>query len=302
MKTKFTTLLCLLLFPLFINAQEFYQYFDGDTTMYNTLYTELDTSSSNIWQIGEPQKIIFDEAFSPPNVLLTDTINFIPNNNTSTFQYTVKPMYWGGVLAIQWNQKIDMDFEKDGGLIEFSNDGGVTWQNVFNNPYVYNFYGFDLDNASTLPDGQQVLTGLDNEWKNIWLCYDISWLDYNDSLLVKHSIICDSIDNNNEGWMIDNLIVSVTIIHTVSETEQQEYLNVSPNPTTNRINIQAQKTSDYHIIEKMELFNSNGILLDSWDFIPTKFFIDVGHYPNGIYYLNIQTNKKRELKKVVIQK
>ena len=195
-----------------------------------------------------------------------------------------------------------MDFEKDGGTMEFSVDGGNTWQSAFDNPYVYNFYGYDNNNVGTLPTGEEGFTGVDSTWKDIWLCYDITWLNNNDSIMVKHTFVSDSTDNNNEGWMMDNLLVHITIIHTVNEVEQDEYLIVAPNPTTGRVEISAKKINEYHIIEKMELLDSNGRMLESWENIPTKFFIDIGNYPDGLYYLNIQTNKENKVSKIMLQK
>ena len=256
----------------------------------------------NVWQIGSPQKIIFDSAATSPNVIITDTINYYPSNNTSSFQYTITPWTTWGVLAIQWKQKLDMDFGKDGGIIEFSVDGGATWQSAFDNPYVYNFYGFNESNLDTLLTGEQAFTGLDSTWKDIWLCYDMTWLNNNDSIMVKHTIVSDSIDNNNEGWMMDNLLVHVTIIHTVNEVKQDEYLVVAPNPTSGRVEISTKKINEYHIIEKMELLDSNGRVLENWDMIPTKFFIDISNYPNGLYYLNIKTNKESKVSKIILQK
>ena len=175
MKAQITTYLLTLIFPLVSFCQyEFYQYFDGaDTNEFSSILIDIDTASSNIWQIGAPQKSIFDSAATTPNVIITDTINYYPSNNTSSFQYTIIPWTTWGILAIQWKQKLDMDFGKDGGIIEFSVDGGNTWQSAFDNPYVYNFYGFDTNNVDTLQTGEDAFTGVDSTWKDIWLCYDM---------------------------------------------------------------------------------------------------------------------------------
>ena len=82
--------------------------------------------------------------------------------------------------------------------------------------------------------------------------------------MVKHTLLSDSTDNNNEGWMIDNLMAHVTILHTVDEVKQEEYLKVSPNPTTGRVEISTRKINEFHIIERMELLNSSGTILQKW--------------------------------------
>ena len=125
-------------------AQFHTQYFDGaDTSLYNAILIDIDSDSSNVWQIGIPQKIIFDSAATLPNAIVTDTINFYPSSDTSRFiaKVYLNGNNWG-IFALQWKQKLDLDTAFDGGIIEYSTDTGNTWVNVFNNPNVYNFYGF----------------------------------------------------------------------------------------------------------------------------------------------------------------
>src|SRR5687768_4104081 len=100
----------LLLFSTFISVRSqwlFTQYFDGADTAYeSSLNISIDTAAGNIWQIGIPQKVIFDSAATVPNAIVTDTINNYPVNNTSTFTISVLNQFasWG-VLAFQWMQK-----------------------------------------------------------------------------------------------------------------------------------------------------------------------------------------------------
>jgi len=86
----------------------FTQYFDGADTLSTSIQIEFDTTGTNIWQVGPPQKTIFSSAATAPNVLVTDTVNFYPTNNSSSFQFTLNNFdYWWGILAIQWKQKLD---------------------------------------------------------------------------------------------------------------------------------------------------------------------------------------------------
>jgi hypothetical protein len=305
MKTRHLLPILMVFITNFLFAQDYRQYFDGADTICNpnmapsAICITIDDDSTNIWQIGVPQKMIFDSAATFPNALLTDTINFYPPNNTSSFQFTIVSWINWGVLAIQWKQKLDMDEGLDGGKIEFSNDEGATWQNAFNNPYVYNFYGFQPSNADTLPNGDYVFSGTDSLWRDIWLCYDMSWM-WNDSIIVRFTFISDSIDNNKEGWMIDNMLTHITIIHTVSEIKPEKYLNVYPNPSSDIIHIETQKIQDFHIIEQMVLENSVGQIVDEWKNIPTKFFINSQKYSNGLYYLKVKTNIQSETVPIII--
>lgn len=305
MKINHVLLILLLSNASSLFAQYYQQYFDGaDTTcnpnfMQSSLCIDIVNDSSNIWQVGMPQKVIFDSAATFRNALVTDTIRFYPTNNTSSFQFTVTPWVSWGILAIQWKQKLDMDAGLDGGKIEFSADSGATWQNAFNNPYVYNFYGYTPSNADTLTNGDFVFSGTDSLWRDMWLCYDMSWM-WNRTLKVRFTFTSDSIDNNKEGWMIDNMFARITFFHTLTQAKQDKYLNVYPSPASDIIHIETEKIQDFHIIEQMVLVNSVGQVVEEWNQIPTKFFIDARKYADGLYYLKVKTNIKSDTVPILI--
>jgi hypothetical protein len=295
-KTSFLLFIVVSLFSFTTSGQYMgRQYFDGADTTSFSIKIELEEDSNNIWQIGPPQKPMFFMAASFPNVLVTDTVNSYPPNNTSSFNFTLVGSWYIGILAIRWKQKLDMDAGQDGGKIEFSLNTDTVWKNVFHHPEIYNFYGFQAENVDTLADGSYAFTGTDSSWRDVWLCFDISYLALsNDTLRVRFTFSSDSIDNGREGWMIDNLFADITYQHTINEVKAKQYLSVYPNPSGDVVHIQAEKLQEGHIIEYMYLYNSLGQLVDKWKNIPTKYFFDARKYPNGKYYLSIRTNKKAE--------
>jgi len=303
MKTKLLWVILWVVSPMLSLSQNYLQYFDGADTTSQSLQIKLDTSSTNIWQIGPPQKIIFNQAGTLPNVLITDTINSYPINNISSFTFGLASDFvdFGGVLAIQWKQKLDLDDTLDGGYIEFSSDSGATWTNAFNSPYTYNFYGFDNANKDTLVNGDVAFSGKDTNWRDIWLCFDYSWVSNFDSLIFKFTLKSDNIDNNREGWMIDNMNVHPTWFHTINEKEQDEYLLVYPNPTNGIVNIQAKKLKDYHIIKELSVVNIKGEIIQQHFNVPTKFKVDIRNQPSGIYFFTIKTNIQTETFRIVLQ-
>jgi hypothetical protein len=278
------------------------QYFDGaDTSVSKSIIIDLDTSSTNIWQIGSPHKVMFNSAATQPNVLITDTALIYPDTNISRFSFQFATTMSFGIGALQWKQKIDFDKKKDGGIIEYSTDTGKTWLNVFNNPYVYSFYGFNTANKDTLVSGEYAFSGTDTSWKDIWLCFNNSYF-YNKDLKIRFTLKSDSINNFKEGWMIDNMVMRETFIHTVKETEQKEYLRVYPTPTTGMVTVEAQKLRQYHIIKSMQLINMNGEVVEQFGETPTKFFIDISKHPDGQYFLKVTTNIKTETLPVILKK
>lgn len=281
------------------------QYFDGaDTMVINSIVIELDTASSNIWQIGKPQKTIFDSAATLPNAIVTDTVNYYPPGNISRFSFSVNSGWWGnwGILALRWKQKIDFDSSADGGLIEYSTDTGKTWKTVFNSPYTYNFYGYDTTNVDTIFTGETGFTGTDTTWRDIWLCFDKSFLSGFGIVSFRFTLKSDAVHNNREGWMIDNMKIQTTWTHTVKKMADDQYLRIYPTKTTGIVNIEAQKLQEYHIIKNMQLIDMQGKVVQEYGLSPTKFFIDISNQPDGTYRLKINTNKKTETFPVILSR
>lgn len=306
MKKKFILAITLFLFsPFLVKAQYYNQYFDGaDTLSENSIFIDYGNDTlNNIWQIGKPQKTLFDTAASIPNVIITDTINYYPANDTSSFQVHFDSDYFwdmAGVFAFQWQQKLDYDSLFSGGKVEFSVDSGQTWENIIESPYTYNFYGYDSINIDTLSNGEFVFTGTDTVWRNIWYCLDRSYVSLTDRIDFKFTSISDTLNDNKEGWMIDDMIFQITMVHTLKELEQEEYIKVYPNPSTNKLHINIQNQEGFHIIENMQVLNLVGELIEEYNNIPTKFFIETKDYKSGTYLLKIKTNLKTKTAKFTV--
>ena len=304
MKKIYSLLSILLFIANYSSAQfQFNQYFDGaDTSKNNSIFIKLEPGTPNIWQVGKPKKTIFKAAATVPNVIVTDTINKYPLNNTSRFSFKIFPFSKFGVLAVHWKQKLDMDKHHSGGIIEFSADKGSTWLNAFNNPHTYNFYGFLPANRDTLLTGEYALSGTDTTWRDLWLCFDLSWMSVNDTIYVRYTFKSDGVSAIKEGWMIDNMMVNINLFHPIQEANKKDYLEIFPNPSTGIVNIEIQKIQDFHIIEEMTLTDGLGRVVKEWKNIPTKFWFDTSKYARGIYYLKVKTNLRTQTIPIIVDK
>ncbi len=304
MKNTYFTAIFLICISYFSKAQYLVQYFDGtDTSAANSILINFDTSRTNIWQIGRPQKPIFDSAYSRPNVIVTDTIHNIPPNNISRFSLKVEPFGTFGIFVLQWVQKLDMKFGHQGGFVEFSVDTGKTWQNAFNNPNVFNFYGFLPANEDTLSVGNYAFSGTDSNWEDIWLCLNLSWIHASaDSIIFRFTLQTDTGNYNKEGWEIDNMLARMDVLHPVHAVQDKDYVDLYPNPASGRVNVAIQNIDNFHIIEHMELEDAQGRIVQTWRNIPTTYWFDTSPYPDGVYFLNVTTNIKSERVTLVIKK
>lgn len=277
-----------------LNAQWYQQYFDGaDTNVYNSIFVQLDTGLSKVWQIGPPQKTIFDSPSSSPNVLITDTIATYPNLASSSVTFSPDISWiWSawGFMAIQWNQKLDLDQGTDGGLVEFSIDTGNTWQNAFNNPNVYNFYGWQPANYDTLPSGDFCFTGTDTLWRNIWFCFKYEYLDTLDTLQIRFTLRSDNIDQMRDGWMIDNLLVHETMFHTIVEMSKESNFKVFPTISEDgKFRIEWKQPDVGNKIEEIEVIDENGRIIRKLKDFDIETELDLSGLSDGQYHVKIIT-------------
>jgi hypothetical protein len=286
---------------IFTNLKSQFQYFEGLVSAYD-LSVSISTSTNNIWQKGRPQKTLFSSASTTPNVIVTDTINYYPKNNISSFIVVGKQMFVAGIPKLQWKQKLNMDAKKDGGIVEFSTNSGITWQNAHNNPNVYQFYGFQPANKDTINTNEYCFSGTDNVWRDIWLCLPYSIASLNDTILYRFTFKSDTINTNKEGWMIDNFFFQNTIVHPVKEISNIDDLVVYPNVTNGIINVEMKKTSQTDMIDNIELVNEEGKIIERYGQNYTKVVLDISNHKTGLYYLKVTINKKVNKFKILYEK
>jgi hypothetical protein len=229
---------------------------DQNTTTFDQAlpqHIHLDTSTSNIWQIGVPQKPTFNAAYSAPNALLTDTMNSYPVNNYSWFELTPLDLSFIGSdsfdgmpfnMFIQFTHRYQTDAGKDGGYITVSYDDGETWTNIINDslyPGAIPSWEYDTlyTEMDTLFNGESGFSGTTNGWINTrfgW--YIMPVRTTGDPMRIRFNFISDEQSEALDGWMIDNLMVyTVDVGGSISENAANLF-TIAPNPVVDRISIQ----------------------------------------------------------------
>ncbi len=311
----------LLLTISFISLPSFAQYtkFVWDTITFEEPYEylKIDTSSRNIWQIGEPNKIFFDSAFSTNNAIVTDTLNNYPVNNYSFFDLYIglynNPWYYFSNF-IEIKHKFDTDTLKDGGYITVSYDNGQTWMNIIHDtsytfgvpPNQENWFLEKLySDTDTLFNGEYGFSGNSNGW----ITTKFSWFDIpssvkslhslGDTMIIRFNFISDNFETNNEGWMIDNIkLYSVDLGGGVDEIKPLEF-SIYPNPMNQTTTI---KLNNYSKIE-LSILDIQGQIVSK-----TKYFnnqsirINRGKLNSGIYFVKIRKDKNLVgIKKLIVE-
>ena len=274
-----------------------------DSTRY---LVRIDTSQKdNIWQIGRPQKTFFDSAYSRPNAIVTDTLNPYPIKNISVFTVIVSAkrlVAFGGKWStciqplIYFDEKFDMDTLKDAGYIDVSQDGGKTWNSI----YYYDTLSHDYQKRPPIINGEPAfVTGKSNGWISVTCPFDLPGMGCptcpyikGDTAILRFTFKSDSINTNQGGWMIDDIILSYDFCEGIDEhTRNISQLNVYPNPANTSVTLSYQLAQNENK-GILRLYNTTGQLIKTNNISSANGTIeeDVSTLPGGIYYYTLSVN------------
>jgi len=308
---------------IFVLSFLYYQAFSqnmGDETTTDSIsfeaaygYIRIDSSSECIWQIGQPSKPVFDNAFSPIKAILTDTANNYPVNNYSHFDLSINEFNSGFPynLFIEFKHKIDTDTLHDGGYITISYDNGNTWMNIINDtvyPEVHPGNDYYLPNTlysttDTLFNGEYGFSGKTNGWDTIrftWHCLPVKkgYGDIGDSMLLRFNFVSDNIASNKDGWMIDDIrLYTVDLGSGIKETNTLDF-DIYPNPIFTKAIVDIDKYKEAII----SVFDISGRLINKHTYHNNQSItIDRKGLKSGVYFIKIETDdNKTGVRKMII--
>jgi len=273
--------------------------FDGGQTTYG-YFLEIDTFSNpnNIWQMGAPQKGVINNAYSNPNVIITDTINSYPPNDTSIFIF--KHIDEGGYSTphsaeLAGYYYVNSDSLNDFGTIEISLNHGTSWINLVTDTIYSSYYQWITPKPT--------LTGNSNGWKNFFVSLaglgNVFNVNQGDTILLKFTFISDSIADTLDGLAFDNFEFCDGV-EGIEEISKEDLISIYPNPTNGLLYIGREiKSSNASI----QIYNSTGKLL----YVENSFnaeFIDTEklNLIDGIYLLKYSDREYYTVKKFFIHK
>lgn len=218
-----------------------YNYFEGFTN----LPVQIDTTlPNNLWEIGEPETLAFDTAFSAPNVIVTDLDSAYTSGTLSRFTATLQldGSLWGWpyVMFFVWH-KMEVDTAHAGGWIEISYNGGQQWNNIYDT-LIFPLFVLDYSPRDTLFNGEIGFATNQNQWRLSTLCWapSANIPAMPDSIMLRFNFAADSLASPAEGWMIDNLEAYPEFIHTIEDLRHLgtgEAIILFPNPMQDELNL-----------------------------------------------------------------
>jgi len=267
----------------------------------------IDTGVNNLWQIGSPHKIYFDSAFSGNKAILTDTLNYYPPNNTSSFRFVIRQPYTQTCQTCMYFwQKYDMDTVGDKGIIEASYDGGNSWLLLKDTANILpwgSYISWQMDYTlinGNLSSHKLILSGKSNGWIQSSICWQWYFavktdtiISMPDSLMIRFTFSSDSIVKNKEGWMIDNIVTTEYLPQNCTGIEEKSFnrqISANPNPFSSSTIISTGKMLEN---AGLILYNDCGQKIKQIGNINgNSFLLQRGNLPAGLYFLRLTENDK----------
>lgn len=254
------------------------------------------SGADSLWQFGEPQKLLFDSAYSVTNCWVTDTLNAYGDSRDDYF--TVKlPVTQPNNLIFSFWHRYDTDSLADGGIVEVSLDNGVTYQDYLET-FAPPLEGYASENmyeaTDTLFDGRAGFSGNSGGWiySRIQWIWVIPVKTTPDSIFIRFRFVSDTRGNAGDGWMIDDLDISfVDIPGAIVDPEARVSLALAPNPvqSSTRVTFEAKPGKQY----RLYLHDLMGRRLFSDQVSePGIYDLALESLPSGQYWLMLEENGK----------
>ncbi len=307
MKKLFSS--CLFLFvPLLVHGQITETFGDllyADTLEFSPLHEwiTIENPESNIWEVGSPNKLFFDEALSGSRVMLTDSSMNYPGSRNDYFYITI-PLYdspWGeGILSFY--HKFDTDTLTDGGIIEMSYDNGITWSNV-KDDITYESKEFVGLYEATLEGGECGYSGRSDDWKYVelywlWRVLTKSSESQDDGPMIRFRFISDDIDTQKEGWMIDDIVFRGYSVTGDIEGYLMNKVTVFPNPADDIVNFRINELCGEEVM--IRFYNAIGQSIKSVK--TSNYQLDISDLQHGVYFYEIQYDSEVIFRAKLIKK
>lgn len=268
--------------------------FEPVDSLQGAILGDLDTTGTLLWDIGTTSKPYFSTGVGNDFAIMTDTSIPYPLNANDWFTVTA---HYSFNTIISFRHKYETTAGHDGGIVEFSFDGGNNWQNVLDScnaddngiwaPGVHtdNFYGKN----DTLMDGQWAFSGTSSGWIYSRLqffvglpvrvtaggCYP------NTDPMIRFRFVSDDTLESMDGWMIDDIKIEADDYGSNVTSIHHNNLNVYPNPSYDGlINFPALEDTNYTIT----ITNITGSTIMT---SPYKPYLDLSAQPKGLYFYKV---------------
>ena len=275
--------------------------FDGGQAPLVALNYSTYVPSGNNWEAGTPNQAVINSAHSAPNAWMTGLNgDYNPRDSSALFSpvLNVNP---DSCYKISFYHAYRTEPYQDGGIVEFSQDGGSTWTSIggVSADWYNEWFIIGLSNVSP---GIAGFTGTSNGWE-----YAERTVQFpqGGTTIIRWRFGAD-FSVQNEGWAIDDLCIENIGACTPTSIEEPIAsalnFNLWPNPASDQsvilIELESNQTLQWNVT------NALGEILLSGDIkgaagensIP----IEVKDFASGVYYVNVQNGDVQSVRKLVV--
>jgi hypothetical protein len=253
------------------------------------------TDSTNIWQVGKPQKTVFDSAYSPKNVIVTDSLNPYAINDTSYFIITNTTGFGGftvpSVVLLSGYYYVNTDTLTDYGKIEFSADHGATWIDLINDTTYASYIHWSL--------GKPTLTGNSNGWKRFYVHLGqlgpVLGISDGDTVLYKFSFFSDSVQTYKDGLMFDDFRFE-DWAESVPDINTDNLISLYPVPARDELYVNTRSLGK---TRKLKILNTLGALVYQDDNFLNQ-TVDIHTLKTGMYVLYYSDEEHSSVKRFTV--
>jgi hypothetical protein len=260
----------------------------------NCSIVQPDTPSGNTWTLSNSQtKPFLGSGYNDSFALVTDTARYYKTNTVSSFTVFKntgeESNYTDGNFLLSFMHKINSDSASDGGFIEVSYDGGLTWKNVildeWNIEHNSSTFGFNMYTKNQLlANGEPGFSGDIKEWTLVEIPIIQFMLTKRGSTLkLRFTFISDNTPDEKEGWAIDNVKLSAVMLpgglNSVNSASQ--VFSIGPNPSLGELHISATNGA---LTGSVSIYSMEGKLTAGYTLNNTqKQQFDINALPAGMY-------------------
>ena len=207
-----------------VNAFPYAESFESGTGSWNS------GGVNNSWQLGEPENTVIDTASAGLNCWVT---NLTGTHNLNELSYVQSPCFDLSSMSDPWLE-MDVWYESEGGWdgaqVQYSTDGGNTWQTLgaYGDADWYNDY--DVDGIANNAPGW---TGADANGSNGWITMQHSMFALTAYPGIRLRVLFGAGSfNNDEGFAFDNIRISDrgNDVEMIAITAPESNCGLSSNP------------------------------------------------------------------------
>jgi hypothetical protein len=259
---------------------------------------------TTLWEVGTPNNAPLISTNSGSNAWVTDLDSNYKKRDSSALYTPVFAIDSGEVYSYEFMHAFSTEIYHDGGTVDVTFDGGITWYTVGTN--LFGATWFNTSFVTSLDVYKPGWTGLSNGWVQAKINMSV---DTARNAVFRFRFGSDE-TINKAGWAIDDFCFYVTDdpgrVYVVGEEELERHIgvgNIHPNPTTGyaQLPISFQQEADVTI----SIRNTQGQLMMTQsvhgDEGINTFPIETSGWAAGMYLVETVTPFGTDVQRLIVE-